>query len=146
MQDLSKTFPNVTFPQWFCVDCTQHIVTVMLSQTYSVCYDCNAVLSSLEMCVLNTQICIAGKITCWSEWASWLSSRSVNKTAILLTLKVIFLSSLTSSHSLPCNQFKYFFTSFVFILIVLVLFDDVLPQLNLQCFYCLFWPGQHAQF
>ena len=104
MQDLSETFPSATFPQRFCVDCIWRVVTVMLNQMRLVCYDRNALLNSLEMCVLNTQICVAGEIACWSEWVSWFSLGSVNKTAILLALKVFFLSFPTSSHSLPVTD------------------------------------------
>ena len=127
MQDSRKTFPSITFPQQFCIDCTRCVVIIMLSQTRPVCYDYNAVLNSLEMCVLNTQIYVAGKIACWSEWASWLSLGLVNKTAILLALE-----QLSSFHfqylQISCNA-----TNSSTFLSLLLLFQLFLFSLMMSC-------------
>lgn len=114
-----QNFPSVIFLQQFWINCIRHVVTVMLSQMQLVCYNRNAVLNSLKICVLNTQICVAGKIMCWSEWVSWFNLGFINKITIFLALEILFFSFPTFSHSLPVTNLT---TSLPFLLVSLFLF------------------------
>ena len=126
MRDSSKTFLSVTFPQQFCVNCTQYVVTVMLNQTRSVCYDCNVVLNSFEICILNTRICVASKIACWSEWVSQFSLRLTNNIAILLALKKLFFFHL---------QYLIFFVSQLIWLLFCLFYLFLLLLFSLMMFH-----------